>query len=486
MIGFTSFVSNGQHKGIIHTDRSQPFGIVSFPAESKLTGIGDTGHVDGYVETKGDDIFIFPVGNNGTYRPFAAAADGVIGAYFQVNPDTASLPSEGPYRISNREPGISNVSKKEFWDINGSNTTRITLSWNAGSDIKGLTAGSLSKLSIIGWNVTTSRWEKITSTVDEMSLQGGVSSLTAGSITTVLSIVPNSYSIYTLGIINAPVVTNDYTGNLESANCTEIKGWVWDRNYPDATGIVELVEGDIVHATAPASLYRDDLKNSGMGTGNYGFSMSVPESLNDGKIHNIGIRVRSSSYNLVGSPKTINCAYDGEFDSADCLFISGWAWDKNNPNVTQAVELFEGNVVYATVVADIYRPDLDSRGIGNGRYGFNFKLPEILKDGKSHQLNVRLKNINYKLKGSGKSLICSVAQYGGNFDFADCNVVSGWVWDKQYPTSATTVELMEGNNVHATTSASTYRADLKNAGMGTGNYGFNVNLPASLKDGNSH
>ncbi|TDE08429.1 T9SS type A sorting domain-containing protein, partial [Dyadobacter psychrotolerans] len=77
--------------------------------------------------------------------------------------------------------------------------------------------------------------------------------------------------------------------------------------------------------------------------------------------------------------------------------------------------------------------------------------------------------------------------YLGSFESADCNTVSGWAWDKNYPNGeALTVELVEGNTVYATAIAGTYKDYVKTAGYGTGNYGFNIPLPVSLKDGNTH
>ena len=77
LLFLTSLTVYGQQVGIVKTERTSPIGIVSFSPTSKLTGISNTKHVDGYVEKNGTDLFVFPVGQNGVYRPFVAAADGV-------------------------------------------------------------------------------------------------------------------------------------------------------------------------------------------------------------------------------------------------------------------------------------------------------------------------------------------------------------------------------------------------------------------------
>ncbi len=477
----------GQQVGIVKTERNSPGGVVSFSETSKLTGISDAKHVDGYVKKYGSTLFTFPVGHNGVYRPFGAEADGTMGAYFQGDPGAASLPSGAPFATANKGDGVKTVGAKELWDIRGTKATKITLTWNAASDVNALTGGILPTLGIVGWNASTSRWEKITSILDQVSLFGAASSLSSGSITTAQTLIPDTYKAYTLAALTTASLPASYYGKFDVAGCTEITGWVWDVNYPNSALAVELIEGNNVYATATANIYRSDLKAANIGTGFYGFKMALPSSLmGDGKAHQLSIRVRGSNFILNGSPKTLTCSFAGSFEKADCDEIQGWVWDKNTPDKAFTVELVENNVVHATVVANVYREDLKNTGIGTGNYGFKIPIPNSLKDGRSHQLSVRLKGINYTVPNSGKTLTCAVPQYFGNFDVADCNQIIGWVWDKSYPNMALTVELYEGTTVYATVLANLYRENVKNAGYGTGNYGFNIPMPAALKDGNAH
>jgi hypothetical protein len=185
--------------GIISTKRSAPYGVVTFSGNAALTGISNTKHIDGYVKKAGTTKFAFPVGDNGVYRPFAASGDATTGAYFLENANGVTIPAGGPFLVANKENTLDKVSAKEFWDIDGTNATAVTLTWNAASDITGLTGSALSRLTIVGWNAAASRWEKIISTPDATALLGGASTLTAGSITTSSTLVPNTYNIYTLG-----------------------------------------------------------------------------------------------------------------------------------------------------------------------------------------------------------------------------------------------------------------------------------------------
>ncbi|MFC6196422.1 T9SS C-terminal target domain-containing protein, partial [Dyadobacter subterraneus] len=133
----------------------------------------------------------------------------------------------------------------------------------------------------------------------------------------------------------------------------------------------------------------------------------------------------------------------------DCDIVRGWAWDKNSPNNAVTVELVEGSTVYATAVANSYQEALKDAGIGTGNYGFNFALPASLKDGKSHQLSIRVQGSTVVLSSSPRTISCVSNLYSGRFEQASCNTISGWAWDMNSPGSALTVELVEGNVVYA-------------------------------------
>ena len=182
-------------------------------------------HVDGYVRSYLSSAFVFPIGDNGKYRPVAIASASttqpVDAAYYGVDPSSAVtssikggnepvLPSTGPFSIAARSSSLNAVSNVEYWDINGAGATQITLTWNANSAINTLVAANLNRLTIAGWNGT--EWVSIASTVDATALSGGASTLSVGSITTSSAIVPNTYQVYTLASLE---VNNTATLNVK-------------------------------------------------------------------------------------------------------------------------------------------------------------------------------------------------------------------------------------------------------------------------------
>jgi hypothetical protein len=150
------------------------------------------------------------------------------------------------------------------------------------------------------------------------------------------------------------------------------------------------------------------------------------------------------------------------------------------------VELLEGTTVLATIPANIYRESLKTSGIGTGNYAFRLEIPSVLRNGTAHQVSVRIQGSTFVLSNSPKTITCSANQYLGRFEWVDCNTLGGHAWDKNNPNAAVTVEILEGSTVLGTVIANKYRADVKNAGNGTGYYGFSMPLPASLRDGQAH
>ena len=210
---------SGAQPGVILTERAAGnFGVLNFIGTNLTsTGASDAGYVDGYVRKYGTGQFIFPVGDNAHLGQFAASADGTMGAYFFADPTTAvtsnlftganypALPTGGPFPSASKSAQLSAVSTVEYWDIDGTNATPITLTWDATSDLANLLFnGALPYVTIAGWNGT--QWVKIPSVFDEETVlsPGVFSDITAGSITTTAPIVPNTYTAYTLASVAAP------------------------------------------------------------------------------------------------------------------------------------------------------------------------------------------------------------------------------------------------------------------------------------------
>jgi O-antigen biosynthesis protein len=92
----------------------------------------------------------------------------------------------------------------------------------------------------------------------------------------------------------------------------------------------------------------------------------------------------------------------GNVDIMTADELVGWAWDPDLPDEPITVEILDADKSIVSIDADIYRPDLETAGFGNGRHGFavlqiGHLLPNIY-----HRLRVRRKKDQRELPGSPK------------------------------------------------------------------------------------
>ena len=98
---------------------------------------------------------------------------------------------------------------------------------------------------------------------------------------------------------------------------------------------------------------------------------------------------------------------NGNFETADCSSITGWAWDPQQPNTPISVNIYADNNLVATVSANQFRQDLLNAGIGNGAHGFSLATPANLKDGQPHQIRVLIVSTMSDINNSPKTITCA-------------------------------------------------------------------------------
>ncbi len=196
----------GLYPGVILAERNGISGVVNFSSESSCKGASYDAHVDGTVRTFSSDPFVFPTGNS--EKLGLLGISGMTDAAAKYSHSDPTL-TTGELNITN--PEIDATSALEFWTLDGSGETNVTLTWDPDSNIEGLVEGDLDKLTIIGW--TMSGWEVIPSIPNEFSLLSdsrhifnpeSESGFSYGSISTSSPIVPSDYEILTLGSLVIP------------------------------------------------------------------------------------------------------------------------------------------------------------------------------------------------------------------------------------------------------------------------------------------
>jgi membrane protein involved in D-alanine export len=96
----------------------------------------------------------------------------------------------------------------------------------------------------------------------------------------------------------------------------------------------------------------------------------------------------------------------GEVERADCAAISGWVWDKYRPNAKVDVDLWDGEHYLMTIHADQFRQDLVDAGYGNGQHGFWIATPSLVKDGRKHEIHLRIDGTKQELTSSPRVIVC--------------------------------------------------------------------------------
>jgi len=103
---------------------------------------------------------------------------------------------------------------------------------------------------------------------------------------------------------NQAPTTSALEGHIDVVDGESIAGWVWDRNRPWPPSKVDIYDGETLLATVPANKFRQDLLDSGIGSGEHAFDYATPAELKDGKAHTIRVIVSGTDVELTGSPMT--------------------------------------------------------------------------------------------------------------------------------------------------------------------------------------
>lgn len=185
--------------------------------------------------------------------------------------------------------------------------------------------------------------------------------------------------------------------------------------------------------------------------------------------------------------------YQGYLEAVKGRTVVGWCWKVGSPGETVTVEVLDGETVVASGQAGHYREDLEAGGIGDGRHGFRIALPADLLDGREHRISVRGSGTSVPLANGAIAVTlsddlaaASAEDFQGFFDGLVGRRVEGWVYRPDQPGVPVPVVIaVDGVDV-AEGVADRYRADLAQAGCGTGHCAFSIELPPQVLDGRTH
>jgi GT2 family glycosyltransferase/glycosyltransferase involved in cell wall biosynthesis len=168
----------------------------------------------------------------------------------------------------------------------------------------------------------------------------------------------------------------------------------------------------------------------------------------------------------------------GDIDAVQGNSIAGWIFPLGNPDRRIDFNVrINGIRVASGLCADTYRQDLEEAGLGDGRYGFEVDIPW------SYSLS-EPRHIEIVDRATGVVLLEHVATPAehvvGYFETVEPNRVAGWLakWGKDEPVRFDIK--VNGTLVAADVVSNLKRADLAEAGVGSGGHAFDARFPQRI------
>lgn len=184
--------------GDIYTPKSSSATYYTFLADAFYNGESNLTKVNGYAAISNKQNFMFPVGDIAFLRPLTLNSQSsnpfAKCAYFFDNPGTQSV-IPGNFDISTLDIDVETVSNFEFWRLEGSVPSTISISWNERSNLASLTDDA-TKIVPVGWSKISQRWINLEASFVTGSLQQGF--VTSDTFT------PDDYEVITLGVSKIP------------------------------------------------------------------------------------------------------------------------------------------------------------------------------------------------------------------------------------------------------------------------------------------
>ena len=238
---------------------------------------------------------------------------------------------------------------------------------------------------------------------------------------------------------------------IDKGDKDRIAGWVYDPQQPHEVIALELLDGNTRLASVLANRYRSDLRWLGFGDGRHGFNISLAEVLPPGGRHVLHLRCADTGKEIPGSPITIERSVPAAGQALDEPAMPDQTTSATDKSFADRVEEAGG----ADPAADTSSVDRLAKADGTE--------PEM-----------------HRPVDQSRSAPSGDSTLQSDINAADWTGVRGWVWDPQEPQGQIALELLDGDTVLATISASDYRPDLEEAGIGDGRHGFWIRFDETL------
>ena len=199
-------------------------------------------------------------------------------------------------------------------------------------------------------------------------------------------------------------------------------GWAADPDDLGADVQVRVVVDGVELVQLPASEFRQDLLDAGIGDGTAAFWVDLTGSVAPGVPHEVRVQaqdVQTGAWVDVDStPRTITCTglagfHDtaaGAYMRRDCR-VEGWAFDGDTPAARVRVRVRVDGRVVADAIADRFREDVRDAGFGDGFSGYSVPLFGRMSPNVPHRVVVEARDTASRqtwlpLGDTGKPMTC--------------------------------------------------------------------------------
>ena len=97
--------------------------------------------------------------------------------------------------------------------------------------------------------------------------------------------------------------------------------------------------------------------------------------------------------------------FEGFHEASRGPTVVGWVWDRSAPNTPISVTIEDGKNPPVVVVADLERNDLVSRGVGNGKHGFEYTIPVSQRDNLTYKVWVTITGTKRILEDTPRTMV---------------------------------------------------------------------------------
>ncbi|HET7882358.1 MAG TPA: hypothetical protein VFL55_15835, partial [Acetobacteraceae bacterium] len=107
-------------------------------------------------------------------------------------------------------------------------------------------------------------------------------------------------------LFSPPQAVFELYGYFDGVHGRYVEGWAFDAASPLSRLMLEVLDDAVVLGTTQARLFRADLEALGILDGSHAFRFELPDSIFDGKPHQISIRVANSHLSVPGGPRLLH------------------------------------------------------------------------------------------------------------------------------------------------------------------------------------